>query len=104
MVEDESFVHESAKFNISSESQSTIRQYLKENPTSTSQNHNVTRKAETNNNFQPFALTCEPTVPPKNDQADPNIQQIRKNLTIHGYRDKIISAIDNNRILLVQGR
>lgn len=56
------------------------------------------------NNFQPFALTCSPIIPPKLNQADSRILQIRKNLSINQYRDKIMQAIDKNRIILIQGR
>ena len=56
------------------------------------------------NNFQPFALTCSPVVPPKLNQSDSRILQIRKNLSIHEYKDRIMQTIDKNRIILIQGR
>lgn len=80
-----------------------IKQFLFKNP-EPSQNA-AQRQAKVNlNNFQPFALTCPPVIPPQSSQTDTKIVNIRKNLSIYQYRQKIMDVIDNNRIVLIQGR
>jgi HrpA-like RNA helicase len=103
LIEDENFVHQSAKLQISSDSRRLFQQHLSQFPKAAPQSGNITRKVELINNFQPFALTSSPSVPNKVVQSNNVIINIRKNLSIHGYKDKIMQAIDENRILLVQG-
>ncbi|KAG5675030.1 hypothetical protein PVAND_004969 [Polypedilum vanderplanki] len=105
LIEDENCVHQSAKFYLSRESRAIFSQHLKQFPTSEQQNkENITRKAElTNEMSKPFALMKSPSVPEKIIQNNNGIIKIRKNLSIFGYKEKIIHAIDNNRIILIQG-
>jgi hypothetical protein len=103
MVEDENFVHQSTKLTLTSESRRLLKQHLTQHP-KLSPADTITRKADLMNNFQPYALTKSPSVPKTVIQSNNAITKIRQSLSIYGYKNKIMQAIDNNRILLVQGR
>lgn len=103
MKEDENFVHRSANIQLSSSSQSVIKEFLNQYPSIDKHENKVTKRIDVNT-FQPFVLQQEPSVPPINQQNDNNIIRIRNSLPIHQFKDKIMEAIDKNRIILVQGR
>jgi hypothetical protein len=103
LVEDENFVHKSANMTIRPEITTLINEYLNTYQIPLDNQSEMAAKVDISN-FQPFALTCSPVIPPKLNQADSRILQIRKNLSINEYRDKIMQTIDKNRIILIQGR
>ncbi|KAL7048969.1 hypothetical protein ACKWTF_003555 [Chironomus riparius] len=102
LVEDENFVHKSANMALRPEVKTLINDYLNTYQMPSEVASPVEAKVDINN-FQPFALTCSPIIPPKLNQPDSRILQIRKNLSIHEYKDRIMQTIDKNRIILIQG-
>ena len=103
LVEDENFVHKSANMTVSAGTRTQIKEFLFRHPEA-QQKLKVKEAVVNLNSFLPFALTCSPVIPPQLTQNDQKILKIRENLSIYGYKDRILEIIDNNRIVLIQGR
>lgn len=78
-----------------------LRQFKKESPAIVRNRENVTQDTKRTSS-KSLAFSKPPTVPPQSN-ADGRIFHKRLSLPIYSIREKILQAIDQHRIILIQG-
>jgi ATP-dependent RNA helicase YTHDC2 len=87
---------------LSPHSVKILKNFLVQNSWNPAKNINVTRNIDTKTFISSFLLN-PPSVPERNFQRDTNILHIRRNLPIYEFKDEILSVIEENRVILIQG-
>lgn len=99
-TENDDFTGTLAKITLDAKTIEILKQYTKE---FSSHNNNIQSKQPTKKkSSKSMVLAKKPAIPPPSN-CDQRIYEKRMQLPIFSYRQRILQAIDENRILLIQG-
>lgn len=101
LTENCEFANRSVKIELDPSALSLLRQFQKDCPPIDKTRTNLHQPSRQENR-KPFVLSKAPTVPAQSN-ADARVQNQRTSLPIYSIRDRILNAIDEHRIVLIQG-